>query len=190
MRRRGEEGSEVASSNVVEFRSIANARSVAPSGVSAESLELMGRAETLLMSARAAESDEMLELSYRAALRTAGALLNKDVLPVARGESAKGGVSARTGSGGGVKQRVSLRRVASSKRRRSVSQSAWVTLRNVQPEYSEWISRFENVAPLRERVRLGIERRIDSERARAIWEMSCDFLADVKEDLGVLPAVA
>lgn len=75
----------MARSNVVEFRAISQSGSVAPVGVSKQSLELLGRAESLLVNARNAGSDEMLELSYCAALRCAGALLNRDDASAAGG---------------------------------------------------------------------------------------------------------
>lgn len=153
----------MAGSNVVEFRAISQSGSVAPAGVSKESLTLLGRAEALLASAREADADEMLELSYRAALRCAGALLNRDV---AEGSGAK------------------------AKRRRSAPQSAWVGLKKSQPEFSGWAARFEQFGVLREGVRLGIERRIDPQRALDLWELSCEFLEVVRAELGVLPAVA
>lgn len=162
----------VARSNVVEFRAISQSGSVAPVGVSKQSLELLGRAEALLANARNASSDEMLELSYCAALRCAGALLNRDDASVAGGS----GSGARSGS--------------AVKRRRSATQSAWLRLKKEQPEFDSWVTKFEQFTALREEVRLGISRRIDSQRAQELWDLSCAFLGAVRTELGILPAAA
>ena len=162
----------VARSNVVEFRAISQSGSVAPVGVSKQSLELLGRAEALLVNARNAGSDEMLELSYCAALRCAGALLNRD------------DASAAGGSGSGSRSGSAVRR------RRSATQSAWLRLKKEQPEFDSWVTKFEQFTALREEVRLGISRRIDSRRAQELWDLSCAFLGAVRAELGVLPAAA
>lgn len=162
----------VARSNVVEFRAISQSGSVAPVGVSKQSLKLLGRAEVLLANAQKVDSDEMLELSYCAALRCAGALLNRDVGSVAGGS----GAGSRSGS--------------TAKRRRSATQSAWLRLKKEQPEFDSWVFKFEQFTALREEVRLGIARRIDSQRAQELWDLSCAFLEVVRAELGVLPAAA
>lgn len=169
----------MAMSNVVEFRAISQSGSVAPAGVSRQSLELLGRAEALLVNARGADSDEMLELSYLAALRCAGALLNRGDLPAAGG----------AGGNSGARSNSTVRR-STVRRRRLAPQSAWLRLKKEQPEFACWVARFEQFTALREEVRLGIARRIDLRRAQELWELSCEFVEVVRAELGVLPAVA
>ncbi|WP_297452233.1 SAV_6107 family HEPN domain-containing protein [uncultured Corynebacterium sp.] len=161
-------------SNVVEFRAISQSGSVAPVGVSKQSLELLGRAEALLVNAQGADSDEMLELSYLAALRCAGALLNRGDLPAVGG----------TGGNSGARSNSTVRR------RRLAPQSAWLRLKKEQPEFACWVAKFEQFTALREEVRLGIARRIDRRWAQELWELSCEFVEVVRAELGVLPAVA
>lgn len=164
----------MAMSNVVEFRAISQSGSVVPAGVSQHSLELLQRAEVLLVAAQGVDSDEMLELSYCAALRCAGALLNRADVSVV-GER-------RAGSGS--------RSGPSARRRRSASQSAWLRLKKEQPGFGSWVAKFEQFAVLREEVRLGIARRIDQQRSQELWDLSFAFLGVVRAELGILPAAA
>ncbi|WP_410131448.1 SAV_6107 family HEPN domain-containing protein, partial [Klebsiella pneumoniae] len=62
------------------------------------------------------------------------------------------------------------------KRRRSATQSAWLRLKKEQPEFDSWVTKFEQFTALREEVRLGISRRIDSRRAQELWDLSCALL--------------
>ncbi|MHA6520565.1 SAV_6107 family HEPN domain-containing protein [Corynebacterium amycolatum] len=72
----------------------------------------------------------------------------------------------------------------------AVDQSAWLRLKKEQPEFDSWVAKFEQFTALREEVRLGISRRIDSRRAQELWDLSCAFLGAVRAELGVLPAAA
>nr|WP_120492270.1 SAV_6107 family HEPN domain-containing protein [Corynebacterium lactis] len=69
----------MANTNVVAFRAATHSGVVAPGGVSKQSLDMLGRARDLVAMAESSEPDEGIELSYRAALRGAGALLHQGV---------------------------------------------------------------------------------------------------------------
>lgn len=76
------------------------------------------------------------------------------------------------------------------RRRRTAGHGAWERLRRAAPEYAGWADRFEAYQPVRERVRIGLDRQPDPELVRAVAAAAADFLAEAEAEFGVLPAVA
>lgn len=75
-------------------------------------------------------------------------------------------------------------------RKRTVDKGAWARLRRVAPEYGEWADRFEGFHPIRERVRIGLDRSPDPAIVAEINRSARDFVALVESDLGMLQAAA
>ena len=153
------------SEGVVDFRRIASSKLVAPAGVPGQSLGFVQKAHSLLVLARKSEGIDSFEYSFQAGLRCAGAL----IADAEANKVVKGGKKSRR-----------AKRIG----------SAWAQLRKTAPEFSKWADLFEAWSPLRNDVRLGLAVILPEAKVAEMYDLSVEFLQEVEDQLGVLPAVA
>jgi hypothetical protein len=75
---------------------------------------------------------------------------------------------------------------ARKKRRRLPSGSAWVRLRTLSPDMSEWAAEFDEQARYVARVEMGLEHGLAPEAADRIYARACDFVDAVRIRTGYL----
>lgn len=83
--------------------------------------------------------------------------------------------------------RISASAVAGRRRRPS---NAWEQLRLVDEGGARWAAEFAQYSRLRSRVSSGLERSIDHAVVNRIMDLAAEFLAEVEEEAGWLPAAA
>lgn len=75
-------------------------------------------------------------------------------------------------------------------RKRMPSGSAWDKLRKLNPDMEERIEQFQRLARLSSRADMGLEKNISDEVVKRIYDMVCEFVDEIRDEVNYLPHVA